>query len=167
MVTNVFLVVSFPAQSHAISPDGRYDIVDVENATEPHHSVLLEDLYRRTRRKVFDYDRNIALLWKPDSKYFAVTDYIGSDNSRCSILSVDETVPPIQVLDALSRQVSGETRKQLETHLSNHHSYFEAVVWDGPMSLQVKISGYGDADPEGFKEFYEVLLPARQPNLLN
>ncbi len=31
------------------------------------------------------------------------------------------------------------------------------------MSLMVKTSGYGDADPTGFAEFYEVLLPVGKP----
>jgi|HubBroStandDraft_6_1064221.scaffolds.fasta_scaffold116787_3 hypothetical protein len=34
------------------------------------------------------------------------------------------------------------------------------------MSLMVKISGYGDADPTGFAGFYEVLLPSRKLQLL-
>ena len=157
-VTHVF-PVSFPAQSQAVSPDGRYAIVGVDSRTEPYHSVFLEDRLLKTRRKLFDYDRHIVLLWKSDSKLFAVTDYTGSDNSRCSVLSVDEKAPPVQVLDVLSHQLSEDTWKQLETHLRNHHAYVEAEAWDGPMSPMVKISGFGDADPTGFAGFYEVLLP--------
>jgi hypothetical protein len=125
--------------------------------------VFLDDRLLKTRRKLFNYDRNIALLWKSDSRLFAVTDYAGSDNSRCSVVSVDEIVPPIQVLDVLSRQLFEIAAQQLKRSLSNHHAYVEAYVWDGPTSLQVKISGYGDADPAGFVEFYEVLLPLGQP----
>jgi hypothetical protein len=162
VVTDVF-PVSFPAQAQAVSPDGRYAIVGVDSGTEPYHSVFLEDRSLKTRRKLFNYDHRIVLLWKSDSKLFAVTDYQGSDNSRCSVLPVDEKVPPIQVLDVLSHQLSEDSWKQLQTHLSNHHAYVEAEVWDGPMSLLVKISGYGDADPAGFAGFYEVLLPAGKP----
>lgn len=162
IVTNIF-PVSFPAQSEALSPDGRYAIVGVDSDSQPYHAVFLEDQLLRTRRKLFNYDRHLVLLWKSDSKLFAVTDYATSDNSQCRILSVDEKVPPIQVLDVLSHQLSLDTWKQLETHLSNHHAYVEAEVWDGPMSLMVKISGYGDADPAGFAGFYEVLLPTQKP----
>jgi len=162
VVTNVF-PVSFPGQSQAPSPDGRYVIVGADSGSGPYHSVFLEDRLLKTRRKLFDYDRHIVLLWKSDSKLLAVTDYVSSENSRCSILPVDEKVPPIQVLDVLSHQLSEDTWKQLQTHLSNHHAYVEAEVWDGPMSLLVKISGYGDADPAGFAGFYEVLLPAGKP----
>jgi Carboxypeptidase regulatory-like domain len=162
VVTDVF-PVSFPTQAQAVSPDGRYAIAGVDSGTEPYHSVFLEDRSVKTRRKLFNYDRRIVLLWKSDSKLFAVTDYVGSDSSRCSILSVDENVPPIQVLDVLSRQFSAETWKQLENRLSKDHVYVEAAVWDGPTSLMVKISGHGDADPGGFTEFAEVLLPIGHP----
>ncbi|HXM99499.1 MAG TPA: Xaa-Pro peptidase family protein [Candidatus Dormibacteraeota bacterium] len=158
VITNVF-PVSFPGQSQAVSPHGRYAIVGVDNGTEPFHTVFLEDRFLKTRRKLFHFDRHIVVLWKSDSKLFAVTDYVGSDNSRCTIVSVDEKVPPIQVLDVLSRQLSESTWDQLQSRLRNHHAYVGASVWDGPMSLQVKISGHGDADPMGFAESYEVLLP--------
>jgi len=151
--------VSFPAQSQAVSPDGRYAIVGVDRGTKPSHSVFLEDHFLKTRRKLFNYHQHIVVLWKTDSKLFAVTDYVGSDSSRCSILSVDEKVPPIQVLDVLSRQFSTDTWKQLANRLNKDHVYVEAAVWDGPTSLMVKISGHGDADPGGFTEFAEVLLP--------
>jgi len=155
--------VSFPAHSQAVSPDGRYAIVGVDNTTGPFHTVFLEDRFLKTRRKLFTYDRHIVLLWKSDSKLFAVTDYVGSDTSRCSIVSVDEKVLPIQVLEVLSRQLAEDTWKQLESHLRNQHASVEASVWDGPMSLKVKISGYGNADPAGFVGFYEVLVPIGQP----
>ncbi|HYB61750.1 MAG TPA: carboxypeptidase-like regulatory domain-containing protein [Methylomirabilota bacterium] len=105
IVTNVF-AVPFPAKSLAVSPDGRYAIIGVDTDREPYHTVFLEDRVLNTRRKLFNYDRNIVLLWKPDSKLFAVTDYTGSDSSQCRIISADEDAPPIQVLDILSRQLS-------------------------------------------------------------
>jgi hypothetical protein len=70
---------------------------------------------------------------------------------------------PFKVLDVLSHQPSEDAWKKLETRLRNHHAYVEAAGWDGPMSLKVKISGYGDADAAGFAEFYEVLLPVGRP----
>ncbi len=162
VVTNI-LPVSFPEQSEAVSPDGRYAIVGIDRDKEPYHTVFLEDRSLKTRRKLFNYDRHIVVLWKSDSKLVAVTNYVGSDSSQCSIVSVDEKVGPIQVLDVLSHQLSEDTWNQLKRGLGNHHAYVEASVWDGPASLLVKISGYGDADPAGFAAFYEVLLPGGKP----
>jgi hypothetical protein len=164
-VTNVFSV-SFPAQSEAASPDGRYVVFSIESGTVPYHSVFLQDMWQlyKTPRKLLNYDRSIVLLWRYDSKLFAVTDYFGSDSPRCSIFSVDEKVPPIQVLDVLSHQLSADTWRQLEGRLSNHRAYVEAVEWE-TKSLMVKItlSGYGNADPKGFADFYTVLIPVGQP----
>lgn len=155
IVSNVF-PVSFPDQSQAASPDGRYVIVGVDGDADPHHTVFLEDRILKTRRKLFNYDRHVVFLWYYDSNLFAVTDYVSSDSSRCSIISVDEKVPPIQVLDLLFRQLSESSRERLKSHLSNHHAYVEASVWAKPTDLELKVSGFGDTDPAGFTEFYSL-----------
>jgi hypothetical protein len=46
---NVF-PVSFPEQSQAVSPDGRYAVLGVDGDTKLSHTVLLEDRSFRTRR---------------------------------------------------------------------------------------------------------------------
>src|SRR5262249_30931269 len=154
VVTDIF-PVSFPEQSQAESPDGRYVVVGINSDIEPYHTVFLEDRHLKTRRKLFTYERHIVVLWKADGKLFAVTDYVGSNNSRCTIISVDEKAQPIEVTVVLSHQLAEASRKRLQNRLSNHHVYVEAMVWDGPTSLQVKVSGYGDEDRAGFTEFYE------------
>jgi hypothetical protein len=143
--------VSFPEHSRAVSPNGHYAIVGVDSDTEPFHTVFLEDLRLRTRRKLFDYGRHIDLLWNPDSKSFALTDYAGSDYSSCSIVSVDENVPPIQLWDELVKAVTGNDQKSL---LKKHHVYIAATQWIDSGTLRVKVWGYGDVNPSGFTEFY-------------
>jgi hypothetical protein len=161
-VTNV-LPVSFPMHSRAVSPDGRYVIVGVDSNSEPHHKVFLKDVVLKTRRKIFDYNRNIVLLWANDSKSFAVTDYVGSNTSQCSVFSVDETVRPIQLLDNLLPALSKPAREQLKRQLSSDHVYVEASAWTAPEVLTVKISGYGEANPKGFEQFYSVQLHPGEP----
>ena len=156
IVTDV-LPVSFPEQSQAVSPDRRYVIVGVDHDVEPYHEVFLEDRMNKTGRKLFNYDRHVAILWAYDSKWFADTDYVGSDASRCSIMSVDEKVAPIPVLDVLFQQLSESARQILKKHLSNEHVYVEASVWSKPLDLMLKVSGHGNADPTGFAEFYNLL----------
>ena len=161
-VTNVF-PVSFPEQSQVVSPDGRYVIVGVDSDAEPHHTAFLEDRINKTRRKLFNYDRHVSFLWYYDSDLIAVTDYVGSDSSRCSIVSVDEKAPPTEVLDLLFRQLSESSREILKRHLTNHHVYVEASLWSKPMALKLKVSGYGEADPAGFTEFYNLLVHPGAP----
>jgi hypothetical protein len=157
------LLVSFPAQSQVASPDGRYAIIGVDTDSAPHHQVFLEDRVLKTRRNLFDYDRRIVLLWANDSKSFAVTDYLGSDTSKCSVISVDKTVRPIQVLDMLFPALNKDAREKLESRLSNRHIFVEAFAWAAPTVLTVKVSGYADADRATFEEFYDVQLHPAQP----
>ncbi len=164
VVTNVF-PVSFPAQSQAVSPDGRYAVLDLDSDTKPHHTVFLEDRFLRTRRTLFHYERHVVLLWNSDSQMFAVTDYIGSDSSTCSIISVDDKVPRMQALDLLLLQLGEDAKRTLQSRLTKHHAYVEASEWDGPTSLALKVSGYGDRDPKGFTEFYDLHLPVGKPEL--
>jgi len=143
--------VSFPEHSEAASPNTRYVIVGEQNQVEPFHTAILEDRVLKTRRKLFDYDRHIDLLWNPDSKSFAVTDYEESDYSRCSIIFIDRTVPTIRVWDKLVKALTDRERKTL---LENHHVYIAAVEWIGARALKVKVWGYGEVNPSGFALFY-------------
>jgi hypothetical protein len=155
--------VSFPDNSQAVSPDGRYVVVDVDSLSEHYHTVFLTDLQFNTRRKLFNYDRNIDVLWSPDSKLLAVTDYGDSNFSRCSVISVDEKIAVISVLDQLFRSLSGSDRKRLERLQNNHHFYVAASAWTGPEKLRLKVWGNGDADPKGFIRYYTVLIHPSQP----
>jgi hypothetical protein len=129
----------------------RYVIIGEENRAEPFHTAILEDRVLKTRRKLFDYDRHIDLLWNPDSKSFAVTDYEGSDYSRCRIIFTDKTIPTIQVWDKLTKALTERDRKSL---VENHHVYIAAVQWVSATALKVKVWGYGELNPSGFTRFY-------------
>lgn len=91
------------------------------------------------------------MLWNPDSRSFALTDYAGSDYSLCGIIYVDEKVPTIEVWGDLLKRVTPGERKIME---ENHHVYIEATSWEGTTTLKVKIDGYGDLNPGGFRRFY-------------
>jgi hypothetical protein len=143
--------VSFPEHSEAASPNERYVVVGEQNHAEPFHTAVLEDRVLKTRSKLFDYERHIDLLWNPDSKSFAVTDYEESDYSRCSIVFTDRTLPTIRVWDKLVKALTVSERKSL---LENHHVYIAAVEWIGASALKVKVWGYGDVNPSGFTRFY-------------
>jgi len=143
--------ISFPEHSRAVSPNAQSAIVGVDSDTEPYHTVFLEDIRLKTRRKLFNYGRHIDLLWNPDSKSFALTDYAGSDYSRCTIIFVDESVPTIQLWDELVNSVTGDERSAL---LKNHHVYIAAAEWIDPDRLKVKVWGYGEANSSGFNRFF-------------
>jgi len=143
--------LALPPGSRAVSPNGRYVLVGVDSETEPNHTVFLEDLRLKTRRKLFNYDRHIEVLWNPDSESFAVSDYAGSDYSRCSIVSVMESVSPVQVWDELVKVAAGKERESL---LQNDHVYIAATGWISARVLRLKVWGHGEVNPTGFTRFY-------------
>jgi len=156
-------IISLPQQSQAASPNGRYVIVG-ENHAEPFHTAILEDRVLKTRRKLFDYDRHIDILWNPDNRSFALTDYEESDYSRCSIIFIDQTLPTIRVWDKLVKAVSQRERKSL---LENQHVYIAAMQWIEAGALKVKVWGYGKVDPSGFTRFYSYDRDGRVKRLNN
>jgi len=143
--------VSFPEHSRSVSPNGRYVLVGVDAGKEPSHTVYLEDSQLKSQRKLFNYDRHIDLLWNPDSESFAVSDYAGSDYSRCSIVSVTESVSPVQVWDELIKAAPVNEQKSF---LRNDHVYIAATEWISSKVLKVKVWGHGEVNPAGFTRFY-------------
>jgi hypothetical protein len=140
-------------QPLGVSPDQRYAIVWADSIASLYMAVL-ESRDGKTRRELFPYDRNVLVLWSPDSKAFAVTGYVGGNISRCSIFSVDDKVPPIPVLDLFARQLSEIEREDLEGHLSSPHAKIQALAWIKPTDLEVEASAYDDRNHINFKETY-------------
>jgi len=150
--------VSFPANSRAVSPDGRYAVMDVDRGAQPYHTAFLKDLQLNTRRELFDYDRHVDVLWNPGSTLFAVTDYSEGNFSNCRIFSVNEKITTISVLDQLFRTLYESERKTLRWLQSNQHFYVAASTWTSPMELKLKVWGNGTADPNGFTRYYPLRL---------
>jgi len=79
--------VRFPGHTHiATSPDGNTMIVNIDRDEEPNHVLSLKDKGRSRSRAVLSYGRYVDVSWSPDSKFFFVNDYDGSDVARCVLL---------------------------------------------------------------------------------
>lgn len=161
-LVSTILPITLPEASQAVSPDGRYAVVEAPDGSGAYHTVFIEDRrLKSSRRKLFSYDQRIIVLWNYDSRLFAVTKYT-SGGSDCTIFSADGSSPPISALAVLSRQLSRYTWEQLESRLSNHHVYVQAVVWMKPKTLQVRISVDRDEGSGHSTEFYDVLYPSKR-----
>jgi hypothetical protein len=138
--------VSFPsAHTHAVAPDGRFAVVNVDSDKEPYHALFLEDRQTNSWRKVLEYDRSVEVLWNPDSSAFAVNNYAGSNVGECLILFTKGKTAPVNVGDALlDRMASGEELSTL--HISDH-IYWTAVRWTSPGLLKVKVWGHTGVNP--------------------
>jgi hypothetical protein len=115
------LYAKFPGKPSALpSPDGRYVLrnVDSPKGPGPYHTIYLEDRHTGKKRKVYEYERSASVVWAPDSRRFAVNDYLGSNVSEAYIYSVDGRVSRIDVQDEIVRKV-GSFR-----HYQWDHDYF-------------------------------------------
>src|SRR5271157_3395698 len=106
-------LIAFPGHSRVSSPDELYALINIDSGTEPYHTVLLEDRRLKTQRTLLHYGRSVEVLWNPDSKSFALTNYEGSNVSSCKIIYVDQKVPTIDVWDEILKRIGADGRKPL------------------------------------------------------
>jgi hypothetical protein len=139
--------VPFTRVEELRSPDG-LSVLRNEN-TDTSHFLSLKDVRSNTDRQILEYARWASALWAPDSHGFVVNDYGGSDFSKCLVFPRDGPERRIDLDDKLAKQL-----KSNQSIFSNHHVYVECVGWLSSTSLRVKVSGYGETDPDGFTLFY-------------
>jgi len=138
----------FPGKKSEItSPDGRWVLQDVDRDQEPNHSIFLKSIATGKTRKVCDYGRGASIVWSPDSRRFAINDYAGSDFTETSILSVDETVPKIDVQDEILRY--DRSLRERVTLVGWGHDYFGVVRWLDAQKTVVHHWGHNDEPPLG------------------
>jgi hypothetical protein len=89
-------------------------------------------------------------LWSADSQRIAVTDWAGSNMSE--ILLIDLAAPSKAVpLDVANIQTIAQ-----KDELTGH-CYFEAVQWEGPQQLLIRVFGHTDnAHGHGFRYYLSV-----------
>jgi hypothetical protein len=120
--------LSFPERSFVFSPDGRYRLTRKGWPSAGSHTVELEDRVLKTRRELFQYGRRVVFHWW--GKLIIATDYVGDQDARCTLYSVDRHTPPIQVLDLLFSQLDEDERIGLKDYLSKRRLRVEALEWD-------------------------------------
>ncbi len=134
-----------------VSPDGqtRLSAVAVESA-DP-EAVPEFDL--RLSRKgqptvtIDAFGRDIDVYGRSDSKYVAVTDWIGSNVADCYVVAV--TAPDLR--SSMSRSVP-----KLPENGGNSHYYVSCQGWESSRRLRVMVSGHPDYPP--FHDFNYKLI---------
>ncbi|HVP44406.1 MAG TPA: hypothetical protein VMS96_13315 [Terriglobales bacterium] len=121
-----------------LSPDKRFELINVDSDKEPHHSIFLKERKTGQSRKVYEYGRSAAVLWAPDSKHFALNDHAGSDFTNTYVVAVDESTPRIDVQEEIQHFVKGLA--------GGHHEYFGVARWLDNRTVVVHHWGHGDGD---------------------
>ena len=155
VLRNIF-PIDLPKNSEARSPDGHYSVVFINSRSGAVHTLFLKDNVGGGRRKLQTYKTRVAILWNSSSDFFSVTDYTGTDQSRCTMMSVDSKTRPFEVIDGLSRQLTPDTWARLKDHLRDQKFLVEGWLWEGTAALEVNISTDTPGFPTGT---YDVLEP--------
>jgi len=148
------------------SPNGLYTIKNVDKPfgsgkTESHILYFLRtgqekplalNIHRlyESELTMGSYNRSVEVLWSPNSKAFALTDWAGSNIASAYLYRVNDLKHPTDFGDRLSRLVRSETDKN--STAKSDHFYTFASKWSSPTTLEIKESGHGP--DEAFTLYY-------------
>ena len=152
MLTTLLLATvvatSFPGPGRCSSPDGRYSIVCKEASATEAHRLVLKNRASGTSSLIHSFNRHVSVLWAPDSRHFAITDWVGSDGSNVVVMAGAAPSTPI-VLNPARIRAGGSIQLA-----EDHHLYVEASRWLSGQELLLRVHGYGEVHPNGFERFF-------------
>lgn len=128
----------FPGQKEIESPTGKFVLVTKGDGYE----IYLGKDSGDKPRKLMEFQRSVCVLWSPDEKYLAVTNYVGSNVSEVQIFDTAMPDYSVNVYDILPPGVQKLTSDSI-------NSYLEAVSWN-KNEIAVKASGMRTSDPREF-----------------
>lgn len=148
-------LIRFPGErSEITSPSGKYILYNVNNEHySPHHVLFLKDVIAKTEEKLLSYSRFAEVAWSPSGNALIINDHGGSDYTNCIVFLFGKEKKIIKLKEFL-RQKIGDNKSIFK----NHHVYIEGMKWLSENKVKIKISGYGNVDPEGFILWYEYTI---------
>jgi hypothetical protein len=139
--------VKFPGRVYlAPSPDKQATIVNTDNDEEPNHVLSIRD--KTTTRGLFTYERNVDISWAPDSKFFFVNDYFGSDVSRCIVVD-RRTLNKYDTLNLLQEEMD-----RIISHYKGSMWYVTCSSWRKGDKVRVTIRVAGNGTQEEVRKQY-------------
>ena len=143
----------FPKAGRLASPDGRFEVRDVEQSAATGEFVgtlralWVTEMVTGRSRKLCDYLGLAAVGWSNNDSIL-ITQYVGKKASR-ALLFLEAGNGEAVMLDSgtLIQLLALERRPSLR---ENDHLFVEAVRLEGE-SFQFRVWGYGKHDPNGFR----------------
>ena len=145
--------VMFPQAGRLVSPDGRFEVRDVEtsgderNFVAASHSLWLIDVASGRSRKLCDY-LGLAAVSLSGAEFVMVTEYLGKKTSRVLVFSAAGSDEPV-VIDAAAL-IPLLPVEQRPTLRENDHLFVEASSIERRV-FHFRAWGYGKHDPNGFR----------------
>lgn len=148
--------VNFPgALSEIKSPNGQYTIKSVDRPVGAYnipkhkyddekvidnHYLLFLGKEQKKKIAICTFDRNVDVLWAPDSSAFVVNDWVGSNVATPYFYRVDDLGNPV---DIGSKFVDAIADKRDKHSLSNAGClYIFASRWISSRGLEIKAAGH-------------------------
>ena len=145
-VLHAYQKQKFPSEKDTLySSDRKYAIINVDAANnEKQHKIILKEISSGKEWKIIEYSRHVEVVWSPNSKAIAITDFSGSNHSNTYIFIVGDNLTKINLEEELSKL------NHLKKHLvRNDHVYIKARKWVRD-EMEISVEVYGDNDPNGF-----------------
>ena len=149
----------FPRTGHLVSPDGRFEVRDVEQTGAASefvgifHALWVTEVAAGHSRKLCDYVGLAAVAWSSNDSIL-ITQYVGKKTSRALLFPADGGEPVLLDTGILIQSLPVESRTTLR---ENDHLFVEASSLEAD-TFRFRVWGYGKHDPNGFRWNCEYLL---------
>ena len=145
--------VVFPKAGQLPSPDGRFILRNADRKAPlseyvgTFHSLILEEMGSGRSRELCDYVGVAAVAWAKND-FIIVTQYVSKRTSRALVFVADNSRDPVVIDKAsLTVLVPINLRPQLR---ENDRVFVEGSQVEGK-TLTLRVWGYGQHDPNGFR----------------
>jgi len=152
-------VTLFPKAGHLASPDGRFEVRDVDRPGSAgdfvgtFHSLWLTEVATGRSRKLCDYVGLAAVAWSSND-FLVVTQYVSKKTSRALVFAASSEESVLLDISTLVQMVPVEMRPTLR---ENDHVFVEASRLEQE-TFYFRVWGYGKHDRDGFRWNCEYLV---------
>jgi len=155
--------VTFPGNpSEVKSPNGLYTIKNFDypigNVNYPNHILFFlrkgqkKGLALNVRQLIWrtpgvgTYNRNVQILWSPDSSAFLLNDWMGSNVAAVYLYRVRDLKHPVDLGDKCCLADKEDVRRISKSD----HIYTYATKWISATAIEIKETGHGSGGPFTF-----------------
>ncbi len=131
-----------PGDAEVRSPNGLYSITNTsrqEKSGDQKHRLYFANKDGQTKVELFSFSRCVNIAWSPNSKWFVVNDWIGSNIAESYLYFVKDIQHPVDIRPLLMKSIVD--KKEIERIKQSTHSYVSSGYWIKDDLLEVKIFG--------------------------
>ena len=121
------------------STDGRYRVSNVfcsDRAHEGELVLVLRNIKSGEHRILYTYNRDATVVWSPDGRWIAINDFAGSDYTNNLLVSIDRSLPSIDLKERLLRS------EPKQSVLRSDHLYLAVSEWKSQNEMELLAYGH-------------------------